>query len=121
MFYGFLKVQWTVRLRTVYFDGSLGHEWHDYNYKASYNIKTSIDASASRDLHSIELLVDYHSPPFINHAPPQPLFHCRIFGTIITLDHTLESSIASPTLPALIFAITVHHSGFPVTSFIVTC
>ena len=94
---------------------------HDYNYKASYNIKTSIDESASRDLHSIELLVDHHSPPFINHAPPQPLFHCRIFGTIITLDHTLESSIASPTLPALIFAITVHHSGFPVTLFILTC
>ena len=70
---------------------------HDYNYKASYNIKTSIDESASRDLHSIELLIDHHSPPFINHAPPQPLFHCRIFGTIITLDHTLESSTASPT------------------------
>ena len=32
---------------------------HDYNYTANYNIKTSIDEFASRDLHSIELLVDH--------------------------------------------------------------
>ena len=46
------------------------------------------------------------SPPFINHAPPQPLCWIPVRSLwyyFITLDHTLESSTASPTTLALEF------------------